>query len=70
MRFTLHKTPAAIESAWAEHGARQRIVTDYFGARTKAEREAARRAAIEYDVANPETGGLVDELDGDYAEAA
>lgn len=70
MRFTLHKTPDTIESAWAERDVRQHIVTAYFGARTKTDREAARRAAIEYDMANPGVSRLVDELDGDTAQAA
>ncbi|MGW6703585.1 hypothetical protein ACWGDE_01645 [Streptomyces sp. NPDC054956] len=69
-KFTLHKTPDTVESAWAEHGARHQIVVAYFGARTKAAREAARWAAIEYDMANPGTSRLVDELDGDTAQAA
>lgn len=70
MRLTLIKTPDTIESAWAEHDVRERIVTAYYGAGTKADREAARRSAIEYDMANPGTSRLVDELDGDTAQAA
>lgn len=70
MSLTLIKTPLQIESAWAEHGVRQQIVTAYYGARTKAEREAARRAAIEYDMANPGVSRLVDELDHYTAQAA
>lgn len=68
--FTLHKTPDTIEIAYAERDVRQRIVVAYYGARTKADREAARWAAIEYDMANPGTSQLVDELDGDTAQAA
>lgn len=64
------ETPDTIELAWAEHGVRQQIVTAYFGARTKVDRETARRNAIEYDMANPGVSRLVDELDGDTAQAA
>lgn len=69
-RFTLIKTPSDIDIAYAERDVRQHIVNDYYGAHTKTDREAARRAAIEYDMANPGVSRLVDELDGDTAQAA
>lgn len=62
--------PDEIETAWAQHEDRQRIIDAYDRATTKAARTAARWAAIEYDMANPGTSRLVDELDGDTAQAA
>lgn len=72
MPLHLIKTPSEIDLAWAEHAERQRILDAYADARTQAEATAARWEAFEYDLANPGTSPLLDELDGlnEYAAVA
>lgn len=55
--------PDEEEAAWAEHAERQRIVSAYLGAHTRAEATAARWEAFNYDLANPGTSRLIEELD-------
>lgn len=55
--------PDETEVAWAEHAERERIVAAYRGAHTKAARTAARWEARLYDLANPGTSRLADQLD-------
>ena len=64
MQLHLIKTPSDIELAWAEHAERQRIVSAYLGAHSKDQATAVRWEAYEYDLANPGTSPLLDELAG------
>lgn len=55
--------PDETEAAWAEHAERERILSAYRSAHTKAEATAARWEARLYDYANPGTSRLIDQLD-------
>ena len=55
--------PSETEIAWAEHAERERILSAYRNAHTKAARTAARWEAFAYDLANPGASSLVDQLD-------
>ena len=56
--------PSETEIAWAEHAVRERIATAYLTAVTRADKTAARWEAYAYDLANPGTSSLVDQLAG------
>lgn len=56
--------PDETEAAWAEHAERERILSAYRGAATRTDATAARWEAYEYDLANPGTSSLLDELTG------
>jgi hypothetical protein len=70
MSLTLITFPSDVDLAWAEHAERQRIVSAYRGAHSKADRTAARWAAYEYDLANPGTSSLIAQLDEPSQPAA
>lgn len=66
----LIELPDEIETAWAEHEERQRLIDAYDQAAGKAARTAARWDVLAYDMANPGVSRLVDELDHYTAQAA
>jgi hypothetical protein len=62
--------PDQIETAWAQHEDRQRIIDAYDLATSKAARAAARWEAIAWDDANRGGSSIIAELDGHPAQAA
>lgn len=60
--------PDGVELAWAEHAERERITAAYRGAPSEPARTAARWEAFNYDLANPGTSPLLDELDAHECE--
>lgn len=66
---TVIEQPDEIETAWAEHEERQRLIDAYNRAASKAARAAARWDVLAYDMANPGVTKLMDQLD-DHARLA
>lgn len=67
---TTIEQPDEVETAWAQHEERQRIITAYYNASTKADRTAARWEAIAWDNANRGSSSVIAELDGHASVAA
>ncbi|MFD4921172.1 hypothetical protein ACFWNE_07610 [Streptomyces goshikiensis] len=66
----LIEQPDEIETAWAQHADRQRIIDTYDEAVTKADRAAARWEALAWDDANRGSSSIIAEIDGQHTQAA